>query len=372
MRGLLVIVFLLCTPSYLSGQEKIEFSGYTWNATAPDVKVEQYLGREALRLRTGEVLLDDFQFQNGTVEYDVAVSGHRSFTGVIFRVQDTGRVGYEHFYLRPHQTGRFDALQYTPSFYGIAAWQLYPEFNAPVNIPRDEWIHVKLVIAGSRMEAFVGDMNTPTLVVERLRGNRGAGMFGLQSNFPEAIPDFYPTAFSNFSVQVDDRPGAWTEEPEPQEGFISKWTLSPVVPAVSGVVEVLDETLLSKDGLRTVNTDSRGRVNIAEHGGFPTGASQGMVLARVVIHSDRAQVKRLNFGFSDRASVFLNGQLLFTGNNTYRSRSGRYLGVMTVDNDALYLDLRQGENELVFAVTEAFGGWGLVARLSDLEGVEVR
>jgi hypothetical protein len=79
----------------------------------------------------------------------------------------------------------------------------------------------------------------------------------------------------------------------------------------------------------------------------------------------------MGFGFSDRGSVFLNGRLLFTADNTYLSRSGRYLGVMTVDNDTLYLPLAAGDNELVFAVTEAFGGWGFVARLGDTEGIRV-
>ena len=96
-----------------------------------------------------------------------------------------------------------------------------------------------------------------------------------------------------------------------------------------------------------------------------------MVFARVINQSDRAETAKLNYGFSDRASLCLNGQLLFTGNNTYRSRSLRYLGAMTVDNDAIYLNLRDGENELVFAVSEAFGGWGLIARLGDTDGVGV-
>ena len=29
------------------------------------------------------------------------------------------------------------------------------------------------------------------------------------------------------------------------------------------------------------------------------------------------------------------------------------------------------DNELVFAVTEGFGGWGVVARLGSLDGIEV-
>jgi hypothetical protein len=53
------------------------------------------------------------------------------------------------------------------------------------------------------------------------------------------------------------------------------------------------------------------------------------------------------------------------------SRSGRYLGVMTSESDHVWLDLKEGVNDLVFVVTEAFGGWGLVARLGDTEGIRV-
>jgi hypothetical protein len=96
-----------------------------------------------------------------------------------------------------------------------------------------------------------------------------------------------------------------------------------------------------------------------------------LVLARVVIRSDSAQVKKLGFGFSDQGSIFLNGRILFSANNTYRSRSQRYLGVVTVDNDAIYLPLQEGENELVIAVSESFGGWGLIGRFADLDGISV-
>jgi hypothetical protein len=119
------------------------------------------------------------------------------------------------------------------------------------------------------------------------------------------------------------------------------------------------------------DADERGRINIAWHRALPDRAGRGTVLARIVIHSDRAQRKKVGFGFSDEGSVFLTGDLVFTANNTYLSRSGRCLGIMTLDNDALYLPLRAGENELVIAVTEAFGGWGLAGRFEDLEGIVV-
>jgi hypothetical protein len=36
---------------------------------------------------------------------------------------------------------------------------------------------------------------------------------------------------------------------------------------------------------------------------------------------------------------------------------------MSLGPEAIYLDLAPGPNELVFAVAETFGGWGLAARI---------
>ena len=113
-----------------------------------------------------------------------------------------------------------------------------------------------------------------------------------------------------------------------------------------------------------------GRANLAVVEGIPQGQQLGMKLARIVVTSDRDRDVRLSYGFSDQASVFLNHRLIASNDNTYRSRSQRYLGVMTLENDVLNLPLRKGENELLLAITEAFGGWGLIARLSAIEGVE--
>jgi hypothetical protein len=39
--------------------------------------------------------------------------------------------------------------------------------------------------------------------------------------------------------------------------------------------------------------------------------------------------------------------------------------------DSVFLPLRKGENELLFAVSESFGGWGLIADPEAVEGVVI-
>ena len=75
-------------------------------------------------------------------------------------------------------------------------------------------------------------------------------------------------------------------------------------------------------------------------------------------------VRPLEIGFSDRATLFLNGRALFRGDETYRSRDYRFLGSVGWW-DTVYLPLEAGPNELVIAVSEDFGGWGVQARFSD-------
>lgn len=361
-------------PPVAPVRNTLELSGRTWAATTENFKVERYLGREAVRLRSGTVYLPDLAFENGIIEVDVATTGHRSFVGVLFRAERGELPGYEQFYLRPHQSGRFDATQYTPYFGGIAAWQLYPEHNAAVEIPRETWIPLKLVVSGPRLEAYVGDTDAPTMVVERLRRGPGSGRLGLTSAFPAAGEerDLYPTAFSNFRLTPIAEPAAWpAEEPVPDPGVVAAWALSPAVPGTGDPVQTLDGELMVSPGWTVAGTEASGRLNLAAHRRFPEGAEMGQVLARVIVHSEKSQVKRLELGFSDRGSVFLNRRLLYAADNTYRSRSQRYLGVMTGRHDSLYLPLEEGENELIVAVTETFGGWGVVARFPDPNGIRL-
>ena len=92
-----------------------------------------------------------------------------------------------------------------------------------------------------------------------------------------------------------------------------------------------------------------------------------VVYARTTIDSDRDQVKKLYIGYSDDVSVFLNGKILYRGRSAQSFRDPGFLGIMNPENDAVYLPLKKGKNELVLAVSELGGGWGFICRLSELQ-----
>ncbi len=116
---------------------------------------------------------------------------------------------------------------------------------------------------------------------------------------------------------------------------------------------------------------SPGRSGVFNDPAQRTGARPGrkVVFARATIYSDRGQLKRMSLGYSDEVTVFLNGRPLFTGRSAYRYRDPGFLGIMDVEDDGVYLDLRKGSNEIVLGVAEYFGGWGFICRLDDPRGV---
>ena len=92
-----------------------------------------------------------------------------------------------------------------------------------------------------------------------------------------------------------------------------------------------------------------------------------VVYARTNIDSDRDQIKKLYVGYSDDISVFLNRRILFRGRSAQNFRDPGFLGIVNPENDAVFLPLKKGSNELMLAVSELGGGWGFICRLADLE-----
>ena len=95
--------------------------------------------------------------------------------------------------------------------------------------------------------------------------------------------------------------------------------------------------------------------------------------ARIIIQSDKDQVKKVTFGFSDKVRLYFNDQLLFSASDTWRSRNYRFLGTIGY-YDEIYLPLKKGDNELWLAISEAMpdDGWGVQAKFSDMEGISLK
>lgn len=348
---------LLCGPLPSFAEEgPIPFETRYW--TLDNARVVEQAGRQAV---TGLAVLKDVVFRDGVIEFDVwapdvRMTGGRAYPGVLFRMRTPD--DSERLYIRPHRAGFYaDAVQYTPVFNGVAGWQLYngDGFTSAVRFPLEEWVPVRIEVAGRLARVFVGAVASPCLDIHDLKHGSSEGAIALYGE---------GTAyFSNVRVRLD--PGLRLPAPPPVNsvpGVFADWEISRGFPSLlleSG--RYPDAGMLAGAGWQKVAAEPSGLVDISRAVRF-NGVAPELILARKVIEPDgRSEPLKIDFGYSDTVDIFLNGKHLYSGDSTYRLRDSSFLGVAGYW-DSISLPLRAGPNELLLAVGEGFGGWGFMCR----------
>jgi len=338
-------------------------------------KAAEYQGRKCLFLDGGAAVLKDFEMRDGVIDVDVATPASRGFFGIQFRIVNDG-ANAEWVYLRQHKSGLPDAMQYTPVLNTGANWQIYngPGFTGAVDIPKDAWFHLRLEVVGAQAKLYVKDMDKPALVMNDLKSGIQKGQVALHVLTGA-------TYFSNFEIRTTPD-AVWERRLPPMPpGTLTKWSLSPSYDALARNLE-LPLAPSESDAMhwQDVEAEPPGfvvlyryreaphlRVSFASDFSKRLEPQPGtkVVYARTSIESDREQVKKLYIGYSDDVSVFLNGKILFRGRSAQNFRDPGFLGIVNPENDAVYLPLKKGSNELMLAVSELGGGWGFICRLVD-------
>jgi DNA-binding beta-propeller fold protein YncE len=319
-----------------------------------DARTAEFLGRPCL---TGTAFLRNTRIENGIIEFDMAVTGQRSYPGVLFHISSPE--DYERIYLRPHLPPLFrNVVQYVSTFNDIDSWQLYsgPGYTASAEIPKNEWFHVKIEIKGKQARMFLNQGNIPVLEIAQLEHGSRSGLVGVSGAGDGTA------YFSNFSCREDNNLSFLPDkEAKTPYGVITDWQLSPVYKLSEVDNEMTPETQ-GITGISWKNVQSRtdGIVDISR---FYSryGNAPDIIFAKTVIESRQDEQKLFSFGYSDFISVFLNGKLLFAGNSSYTSRDPSFQGIVGL-NDYISLPLKKGKNELMITLAENFGGWGFIFR----------
>lgn len=360
MKTIFYFLFI-CICVSVSAQSTIKLDGMDWQIQK-EVITENYKGKTCLKTDGGVAIANDLEFENGIIEFNMCIQPGRGFAGVRFRGDGGGNT--EEFYIRKHQSGNPDAMQYTPVYNGIAGWQLYSGngFGAAKSYVFDEWFVVKLVISGTRGEVYITDMEKPILTIHELKMGERSGK----------IAFYGPARFSDIKVAKLDSPelkGEFKQVEKAGEEVIQQYQVSEVFDAESLIHEnLLPANFLKKLQFNEFQTEADGLLNIARTGAL--GENKNAVLLKININSETDLIKLMNFGFSDVAKIFVNGKAVWLGNDVYRSRDYRFLGTMGYF-DSVYLDLKSGKNEVVVLVAENFGGWGFKARFENLNGISL-
>jgi len=209
---------------------------------------------------------------------------------------------------------------------------------------------------------YIEDMEKPALFVKERPGRVGL-----------SAGNFAPAYFSNFSFSVMSRPSLKGKAKPPEKapaGTVMSWQVSNTFDEKS-LEKKYQLTRADKEKLSwsKLTSEDHGIANLARLQGLARGLNT--VFARLIIQSESEQIKKIRFGFSDNLKVYFNDRLLYGGSDIYRSRDHRFLGTIGLF-DELYLPLKKGDNELLLAVTENFGGWGIKALVEDMAGISLK
>lgn len=350
----------------------VPLSPDAWTAT-DSIRSVSYLGRPALYINRGVALVRGAAMENGTLDLDVAASDTTNFLGVAFRA--TSPRFSNVVFLRPGASGTEEAVQYGPAFNSLGvAWQVYhgDGANAVAEIPRNRWVHVRVELDGPVARLFVDTTTTPTLVVPRLVTSGGAGLGVWTGAFGRGA------YFSNVRYAASPRSSTDPAVPAPPPGTMLDWEISDAIEAADFIPTALPD--LGRLTWQRVQAEPEGFVLINRYreapvGGVPrdsagavltdsvmTGklADSRIVYARTTITAAKDEIRRMQYAYSNGAVIYLNGRPLAFAMNPGGLRG---IGVMARVGDAVYLPLKRGRNQVIFAVIECTGGWAFSARL---------
>lgn len=361
---LLGLALLPARGAELPAAGSIPLTADRWEFQAGKVEFLEYKSVPALKILpgAGPVVLKDVDFTDGTIEFDIELLDPR-FANAYFRWRDAGE--NESFYFRTARAGNptaGDAVQYTPTLGGSAIWDLLGHYQTHASFQKQAWIHVRLVVAGPQLHAYLNHGEQPVLVVPRLEGNTTHGLVAFEGeaiianlvitpgapSAPAPVPSVDPTA--------DDA------------HYLRHWQVSPVG-VIPPEVDFVYSSFPKPDTAWTpLTAERRGLVNLTRQ--FGKSEARRLVWVKTRLSSATAQVRKLSLGFNDEVWVFINGKLLYLDKNLYfhpirKAPEGR----CSIENTAFDVPLNAGDNELLIGIANNFYGWGLVARLDSLAGL---
>jgi hypothetical protein len=154
-------------------------------------------------------------------------------------------------------------------------------------------------------------------------------------------------------------------------GLITRWQLSPSFAVEPGrpVTSLPDSLVGSKDRWPTFSAEPTGVFVIGRHLARP--ARQSGAIARLLLRAPTDGVQRMRLGYSDYVTVFVNGRPLFLGDAHYSYDAPRQEGLIGLSQATIWLPVTRGDNEILLAVSDGFGGWGLTAQLEPADGARL-
>ncbi len=335
-----------------------------WDFEPQKVEFLEHRSKPAMKILPGAppVTLKGLEFTDGTIEFDIELLDPR-FANFYFRWQNADET--ECFYFRTARAGNptaVDTAQYAPVVKGINLWDMLGHYQTNADLQKQAWNHVKLIVAGAQMRAYVNGATRPTLAVPRLEGNVTRGTIAFAGEAIVANLVIRPHAVEGLS------PLAGVDPVDNDPRYLRQWQVTTAATIPAGIDFSYDLIPKPEAAWSPIEAERRGLINLSRRFGKAEG--RRITWLKTTIHSSSAQSRRLALGFSDEVWVLINGKLLYLDKNWYQHPIRKEPeGRCSIENTSFNLPLNAGANELLVGVANDFFGWGIVARLDGMEGI---
>jgi 3-keto-disaccharide hydrolase len=369
-QAVLAVALTLATGAEGAAQGEpiaIPFDAAHWQIEGNDAAPATYLGQAALRLHTGAATLRGVDFATGSIEYDVAFQAEPAFVGVYFHGDEAADTA-ENFYLRVHKNGGWDSNQYMPVTQGHATWQIYSgsEHSSKESYVIGGWNHVRIEVYEDSADVFINgrrSLRIPQLKATSRHGSISIDATAARENVSGQV------YYANFryrsaaNARPADMPAARVFS---APGLIRGWQISDELGEADAVRRA---SLGDWSGVRwtALAVESNGVANLGRVIAKTPGTH--FAVARFEVDAGQAGTKLLKVGYSDVVRLYVNGALLFQGDNRQYSHDPGFLGIVGL-NDTLAVPLRRGRNEIAFLIEETSGGWAAEAQFVDPDALQ--
>ena len=311
----------------------------------------------------GVVRIKDVDFSDGTIEFDL-LPAEKQFCSMYFRWKDS--LENECFYFRTDRRGQPQAIQYTPIIGGINCWNLFDNYQNSADWQPNVPIHTKLVVSGRQLRVYLNHASAPALEVPFLEGNVTHGGICFEGR----------AALSNVVVRHGQVEGlSATEGFDPAANdphYIRHWQVGEPQPDL--LLKDVNFTFWRAPDTMQVwkpeGVERRGLVNLTRLYPGPNFVRR-IVFLKTEIHSDRERTCQLQLGFMSEVWVWINKQWLYIDKNYFGTPIAKQRGRISLENSTITVPLQEGNNELLIAVGGGFYGWGVMARIEELEGITI-
>ncbi len=342
---------------------------------AASAKFARYEGMPTgtMTLNEGVATSKTAEFSTGVIEFDIKPLGYND-AGVVFHREGSSEGEFVYLRADPDCPAANDCVQYAPIAHTTMGWNIYPNYQGPAPISPTGWNHVRIEVVGDGIRLYVNHAAEPSLVVPRLRGLRHDGGLAFKG----------PAIYAN--LVVDPRAAAGlpaVPAASVESGAVTAWLAAPPS-AYDRSGTVLAKDAPAGDAWRPIEVEPTGLVNLGRAFGLARAPSPSLAWLKTEVTANAPMRRTLQVGFAEEVWVFFNGQLVYSGRNTYYPPETRLTpeGRLEPDNASIPLDLREGRNEIILAVGNDWRsgkgplepshyGWAAEARFTQIEGLDL-